>query len=316
MANGNPTTALATVETAENGLSVAAESAIDQERQRFELAQRKAKIYSESSLVPKEYQHNIGNVLIAENMAHRMGADTLMVMQNLYIVHGKPAWSAAFLIACFNSCGRFSAIKYHFSGEGDEYGCHAYCTEIATGDHIEGPKVTLGMAKKEGWYGKNGSKWQTIPDLMFRYRAGTFLVRTTAPEIGMGLQTREEIEDIGPGNGISAPAAQGINGVRNRLGIDQPVADITTEPIEDEPPTTDEQILEQAEADAESSAEVAAPEPPIDELADLRNHVKDELDALPKNRQKDLLAGKEAISKMDRDQLTQLETEIGKAQDS
>ena len=49
----------------------------------FELAQRKAKIYAQSDLVPKEYRDNIGNVLIAQNMAARMGADTLMVMQNL-----------------------------------------------------------------------------------------------------------------------------------------------------------------------------------------------------------------------------------------
>ena len=37
--------------------------------------------------------------LIAQNMARRMGADLLMVMQNLYVVHGRPGWSAQFLIA-------------------------------------------------------------------------------------------------------------------------------------------------------------------------------------------------------------------------
>src|SRR5690606_42144557 len=90
---------------------------IEIEEKSFELAQRKTRVYSDSSLVPKEYQKNIGNVLIAQNMAHRMGADPLMVMQNLYIVHGKPGWSSQFLIACFNECGRFSAIKYMFVGE-------------------------------------------------------------------------------------------------------------------------------------------------------------------------------------------------------
>jgi hypothetical protein len=170
---------------------------VEIEEKTFELAQRKARVYSDSSLVPKEYQKNIGNVLIAQNMAQRMGADPLMVMQNLYIVHGKPGWSAQFLIACFNQCGRFAAIKYRFVGTPgkDDYGCVAYTTELASGDLIEGVCVTIGMAKAEGWHGKAGSKWKTIPDLMLCYRSATFLVRCTAPEIGLGIQTREEIYD-------------------------------------------------------------------------------------------------------------------------
>jgi hypothetical protein len=128
-------------------------------------------------------------------MAERMGADILMVMQNLYIVHGRPGWSAQFLIACFNSCGRFTAIKYAFGGEGDDYGCIAYATELSSGERIEGVRVTIGMAKAEGWSTKNGSKWKTMPDLMLRYRSATFLIRCTAPEIGLGLQTAEEITD-------------------------------------------------------------------------------------------------------------------------
>jgi hypothetical protein len=51
------------------------------------------------------------------------------------------------------------------------------------------------MAKAEGWSTKNGSKWKTMPDLMLRYRSATFLIRCTAPEIGLGLQTAEEIHD-------------------------------------------------------------------------------------------------------------------------
>jgi hypothetical protein len=173
-------------------------NAVEIEERSFELAQRKAKIYSSSSLVPKEYSNNIGNVLIAQNMASRMGADVLMVMQNLYVVHGKPGWSAQFLIACFNSCGRFSAIRYKFSGKvnTDSWGCIAYAVELATGEVVEGTEVTIAMAKAEGWVSKNGSKWKTMPELMMRYRAATFLIRTTAPEIGLGIMTTDEITDV------------------------------------------------------------------------------------------------------------------------
>jgi hypothetical protein len=158
--------------------------------------QRVANLFAASSLVPKEFQ-NIANASIAVDMAVRMGANPLMVMQNLYIVHNRPGWSAQFLIATFNKCGRFSPIKYEYQGEQgkDEWGCRAVTTDLATRETLTGPLVTIAIAKKEGWYTKNGSKWQSLPELMLRYRAATFLVRTVAPEIAIGLQTREEVED-------------------------------------------------------------------------------------------------------------------------
>lgn len=166
--------------------------------QSFELAQRGAKLLAASTLVPKEYQGNLPNCVIALNMASRIGADPLLVMQNLYVVHGRPGWSAQFTIACFNQCGRFSAMRYKFTGtEGkDDWSCQAYATEKETGELIFGPVISIAMAKKEGWYSKNGSKWQTIPQLMLMYRAGAWLARTHAPEISMGLQTTEELHDV------------------------------------------------------------------------------------------------------------------------
>ena len=196
---------------------------VEQETQAFELEQRKAKVYSESTLVPKEYQGKIGNVLIAKNMATRMNADLLMVMQNLYMVHGKPSWSAQFLIACFNTCGRFSAIKYRFTGEPgtDGYGCQAVATELDTGELIEGPVVTWAIAKAEGWVDKNGSKWKTMPELMFRYRAATFLIRTTAPEIGLGLMTKEEMDDTYVDGHVveRSEPKKGVAALRARIGV-------------------------------------------------------------------------------------------------
>jgi hypothetical protein len=192
------------------------------EERNFELAQRQAQAYAQSTLVPETYRGNVGNVLIAMNMASRMGADVLMVMQNLYLVHGKPGWSAAFLIACFNTGGKFSAIKYRFEGEPftNEWGCQAYATELATGEEIAGTWVTWDMAKQEGWATKAGSKWKTMPEQMFRYRSAAFFIRATAPEIGMGLHTREELEDIAPANGNGdTEQKSGISGLKSRLNV-------------------------------------------------------------------------------------------------
>ena len=52
------------------------------------------------------------------------------------------------------------------------------------------------MAEKEGWAGKAGSKWKSMPSQMLRYRAAAFWQRVYCPEISMGLMTVEEAEDI------------------------------------------------------------------------------------------------------------------------
>lgn len=163
----------------------------------FEALQRGAKLLAASTIVPEVYRGNLPNCVIALNMATRMRADVLLVMQNLYVVHGRPAWSAQFVIAAFNSSGRFSPLRYRFTGEKgkDSWGCVAWARELATGELIEGTEITLAMAKAEGWFGKNGSKWQTMPEQMLRYRSGAFLVKTVAPELLAGLSTVDEVED-------------------------------------------------------------------------------------------------------------------------
>ena len=166
----------------------------------FELAQRAAALLAKSSLVPKEYQNNLPNCVIALNMASRMGADPLMVMQNLYIVHGRPGWSSQFLISTFNTSGRFSALRYEWVGEEgkDSWGCRAWAIEKATEEKLTGSTVTIDLAKKEGWYQKNGSKWQTMPQQMLMYRAASWFIRAYAPELAMGMHTEEEIIDVTP----------------------------------------------------------------------------------------------------------------------
>lgn len=162
----------------------------------WELANRIGKAFAASSLVPAQYQGNVANCIVALEMANRMGASPLMVMQNLYIVHGNPGWSSKFLVACFNQCGRFSSLRYEWSE--DRNTCRAWAIEKATGEKIEGPAVSVEMAKAEGWSTKSGSKWKTMPELMLMYRAAAFLIRTYAPEISMGLRTDDEIIDMGP----------------------------------------------------------------------------------------------------------------------
>lgn len=168
--------------------------------QAFELLQRAGKMLCKSTLVPKEYQGDSGfsNCVIALNMATRMGADPLMVMQNLYIVHNRPSWSSKFLIAAFNTAGTFTSLDYEFFGEEntDSWGCYAFATEKSTGKVRKGAKITIKIAKDEGWYSKNGSKWKTIPQQMLIYRAASFFISAYASQITMGFSSREELVDV------------------------------------------------------------------------------------------------------------------------
>lgn len=199
--------------------------------QSFELMQRAAKLLSSSTLVPVAYrawdekkgenQNALANCVVALNMSQRMGADPLMVMQNLYIVEGRPSWSSQWIIAAINGCGRFSPLRFDLKDLGPkevEYEvtkwvdrqrvtskhkttvqnleCVAWAVEKETGTRIDSPKVSVEMAVKEGWYGKSGSKWQTMPEVMLRYRTASFFGKLYAPELLMGLQTVEEAQDI------------------------------------------------------------------------------------------------------------------------
>ena len=144
----------------------------------FALAQRMAKALCASELVPKQFQGDRGmaNTLIALELAQRTGASPLAVMQNLHVVQGKPTWSAQFIIAALNACGRFTPLRFVLDGEGPARSCCAWATDKASGETLEGPKVDMAMAQAEGWATKSGSKWKTMPELMLRYRAATFFL--------------------------------------------------------------------------------------------------------------------------------------------
>ena len=170
----------------------------------FALLMQMAKVFAGSHIVPTLFRANVNNAIIACHMAGRMGVDPLTVMQNLYIVNGKPGWSSQFLIAVWNSCGKFTPLRFEWIQDGPQKGCRAYATEIATGEKLIGTTITEKMVKAEGWYSKSGSKWQTMPEQMYMYRAAAFMVRAFAPELALGIHTADEMEDVTGGKAVQA----------------------------------------------------------------------------------------------------------------
>lgn len=165
----------------------------------FVVGQRMAIALGKSTLVPEAYHNNIPNCMIAMELANRIGASVFAVMQNIDIIHGRPAWRATFLIATVNACGKFSRLKPRFEGTPGtkDFGCRMVAKDLSDGEECIGALITLAMADAEGWSKKNGSKWRTMPEQMLMYRAAAFWTRVFAPELSLGMHTAEEIEDIG-----------------------------------------------------------------------------------------------------------------------
>lgn len=236
----------------------------------FAQLQRVANALASSTMVPVQYRAftevkefgkvtgyldnpaGLPNCIVALNMAVRMNADPLMIMQNLHVIEGRPSWSSQFIIAMLNSSGKFSPLRFELSDPGEEetiefqvtvwksgnksfekrthtfrhQTCVAWVIEKETGDRLQSPKVTMAMARDEGWIGKNGSKWQTMQEVMLQYRTASLLGRFYAPELLMGLQSKEEVEDfIDATPNAAGEYAVDINDLRDRAAKAPPVVD-------------------------------------------------------------------------------------------
>ena len=162
-------------------------------------AWKMAGVMAKTSIVPQAYKENAGNCLIAIDIANRMGLSPIMVMQNSQVVQGNFTWKGSACKGLIDNCGRFSKTKYVYIGEKgtDTWGCYLEAYDNQTEEVIRGAEVTIKMAKDEGWFGKNGSKWKTMPELMLQYRSATFFARAYCPQALMGFYTTDEMVDIG-----------------------------------------------------------------------------------------------------------------------
>lgn len=201
----------------------------------FETMQRVCKLFANSELVPDMYKVSeknpiekaMANCMIAIEVAQRIGASPLMIMQNMIIIYGRPSWSSKFLVATVNTCGRFNPLQYRFTNLGrigkveytdyvwndrtrkkdavvktfdgtqiDNIQCIAFTTAKGSNDILESSPIDVRLAIQEGWFTKNGSKWQTMTKQMLMYRAASFWTNAYAPELSMGMKTEDELRDI------------------------------------------------------------------------------------------------------------------------
>ena len=172
----------------------------------YEGLRKMASEYAASTLVPEQYRKNAANCFIALQMSQRMKIDPFAYMQNSYVVQGRPGIESKLAIAMLNQSGKIKG-RIHYKIDKDQHGkilsCVACVVDADTGEEVEGEAITPQLVKDEGWLSKSGSKWKTMEGQMYRYRAAIFLIRTDYPEVLMGIQTVDELQDIGGDQGTT-----------------------------------------------------------------------------------------------------------------
>lgn len=191
--------------------------------------------FATTQLIPKHFQDKPQDVFVALHMAHRMGCDPILVLQNLYVVHGMPGWKSSFIIAQANMAKAFaSPIRWRVEKRGEpisikrkqtywennqkrtrevsalvpDIAVTAYAADRTTGEELA-VEVTMQQAIAEGW--TDNEKYSSLGEQMLRYRSAAFLVRLYAPQVMLGVPVVDELEDV---EGVAAPAAAAAPAMR------------------------------------------------------------------------------------------------------
>jgi hypothetical protein len=174
--------------------------ALTPEAERFALRQRQARMFAASPLIPEHLRKGtpeqaMANCYIALTLAEAMGEVPLIVMQNIHVVSGKAGFSSQYMIARANSAGIFTGrIDWRIDkSDANNLSVTAFAVLKDTGQEVS-VTCDMKMAKAEGW--TKNPKYSTMPEVMLRYRSAAFLVRFYAPDVMLGYQTVEEVQDV------------------------------------------------------------------------------------------------------------------------
>ena len=147
-----------------------------------------ADMLSKSNMVPKDYQGNPANCIIAMQWGMEIGLQPLQVMQNIAVINGRPAiWGDAMLAIV-----RGSGLLERITEEPTDTGCT--CAVKRKGEPEVVRTFTLEDAKRAGLAGKQGP-WQQHPKRMMQMRARAFALRDVFPDVLRGVHIAEIAQD-------------------------------------------------------------------------------------------------------------------------
>lgn len=168
--------------------------------QSLDEAMRFAELLAKSSIVPRDYQGNPGNILVAVQWGAEIGLPPLQAMQNIAVVNGRPSiWGDA-MIAIVKGSGLLAAIS-------EEVGeTEATCTVHRKGEAPVSRTFTMEDAKKAGLAGKQGP-WSQYPKRMLQMRARSWALRDVFPDVLKGVYIAEEARDMPAEKDITAESS-------------------------------------------------------------------------------------------------------------
>jgi hypothetical protein len=152
-------------------------------------AMRFADMLSKSALVPKDYQGNPANCVIAMQWGMEIGLQPLQAMQSIAVINGRPAiWGDA-MIAIVKGSGLLEKIVEDVSDTS------ATCTVKRRGEAEVARTFSMEDAKRAGLAGKQGP-WAQYPKRMLQMRARAWALRDVFPDVLRGVFIGEEAQDL------------------------------------------------------------------------------------------------------------------------
>lgn len=149
-------------------------------------------------MIPAAFRgdQNLPQAMMCADLAIKIGVSPVTLAQNMHFVKGKVGYSGKILIMLLNTHPKYKGGLKYDEWEDDRLGscCLAWTLDRETGEKVKGVIVSMAMAKAEGWM--SNKKWQSMPQLMLRYRAASFFASTNCPEKVAGLMSIDEIESI------------------------------------------------------------------------------------------------------------------------
>jgi hypothetical protein len=147
-----------------------------------------AEIMSRSSIIPKDFAGNPGNILVAVQWGMELGLQPMQAMQNIAVINGRPSLWGDAVIALVRSS---PVCEYVIEESMDD---RAICRVKRRGEDEQSRVFTTDDAKKAGLIGKQGP-WSQYPKRMMQMRARSWALRDVFPDVLRGMPIAEEVMD-------------------------------------------------------------------------------------------------------------------------
>lgn len=187
---------------------------------------RSAKAFAASKVVPDHFRGDPDSCFVVLAMARRHGEDPLALLQNMYLVHGRPGFFTEYLIARARQQGldlRWRVVQGQAPVK-DLQNVEVTCYVHGDTDPDRATKLSTADAVRAGW--TKSDQYKHNMERMLRWRTASWWISLYAPHIKHGLPTVEDMEAEAPERiridpDAKPPRAQGAEALKAALSVTQ-----------------------------------------------------------------------------------------------